>query len=85
VSAQERDGGARARVARAQALVAAFLTDPEAERAIRADPTGSATRYDVSLELAERLARTPAGRVQAFRASMAHKDAVRGGKPPSAL
>ncbi len=76
---------ARARVRREQDLVATFLSSEETERMVRADPEACARAWGVPLEIAERLAQMAPARVRAFRASMAHKSAIRAGKPPTRI
>jgi hypothetical protein len=66
-------------------MMAAFLSSEDAERAIRADPEACAREWGAPVEVAQRLARMAPPRVRAFRASMAHKDAVRAGKPPTRI
>ncbi len=70
-----RDQGLAAR----QALVARFLTDPEAELRVRRDPVAAAQAKGVPLELARWLAGLDPRRVEAFRSSRVHKSARRRG------
>lgn len=68
--------------ARAQALLARFLDDPNVEARVRADPADAAREHRVDEAFTARLARIEPRRVRAFRASRAHKDAVRArGRP----
>ena len=72
-------------VARVQALLARFLVDPAFEAHVRAAPAEVARTHGVDVADAERLARVPPERVEAFRRSRRHKDEVRAGKPPRRL
>lgn len=69
-----------------QALLARFLVDPAIEAEVRADPGGAASRFGVAPEVVARIVAIDARRVRAFRASRAHKDALRSGrKRPESL
>lgn len=69
-----------------QHLLARFLVDPEIEAEVRADPDGAAVRFGVASEIVARIASIDARRVRAFRASRAHKDALRSGaKKPTRM
>jgi hypothetical protein len=63
--------------------MARFLAEPEVEREVRRDPAAAAARHGVSVEIARRLAALDPRRVEAFRASAAHKARVRGGAKSS--
>ena len=60
-----------------QALVARFLDDPAFEAQVRDDPHRAAAELGVAVEWVERLATVAPHRVEAFRASRAHKDGLR--------
>lgn len=72
-------------VARAQALLARFLADPELEARVRASPEAVALEHGLDLAYVERIARLSPERVAAFRRSRQHKREVRAGKSPSRL
>ncbi len=60
-----------------QAVLVRFLDDPACEALIREDPARAANDAGVAADFVERLTAIPLHRVNAFRASRAHKDGLR--------
>jgi hypothetical protein len=60
-----------------QAVVVRFLDDPSFESRVRRDPARAAAEAGVDGDFVRRLAEIAPHRVEAFRASRAHKDGLR--------
>ena len=68
-----------------QTLLARYLDDPAIEQRVRNDPEGAAQQHGVPLPYVRWLATLEPQRVQAFRNSRLHKEAIRQGRQPKLI
>jgi hypothetical protein len=71
--------------AKRQSALGRMMLDEAFEARVRSEPARVAEELSLPLAFVLELAAISAERVRAFRASQRHKDAVRGGKPPTKL